>query len=160
MQDDMDNYLEGAYIDGLTLIENQLIDSKGKKLHLLATGAIKPSSEPEIHFVEVWQDKLQPETDEEKVWIKYISLKITDDINKNVSQATYDVSKYISRKQPDLVFDSVIKILRKQEERSIDSNVRVILQKTIIKIRNIQNKDKSQTRFNITNYGGLHDFGL
>ncbi|MBB1335312.1 DUF413 domain-containing protein [Pseudoalteromonas sp. SR44-5] len=153
-------YLAGKDIEGFTPEEYKLINSKGYWLKALASGDLEPQTEAQANFIEVCNGNREPESEYEKAWVKYQSLNIAFLMSKKIAQGNFEIIQMLSQELPDLVFDKLINYLRKEEDECSDSISRLKMQKMIIKIRDIQNKGKSQTRFNITNWGGLHDFGL
>lgn len=154
------DYLAGRDIEGFTPKEYKLINSKGYWLKALASGDLKPETEAQANFIEVCNGNREPESEYEKAWMKYQSLNIAFLMSIKIEQGDFEIIQVLSQEFPDLVFDTLIKYLRKKENDCSDSPSRLKIQKAIIKIRGIQNKGKSQQRFNITNWGGLHDFGL
>lgn len=154
------DYLAGRDIEGFTPKEYKIINSKGYWLKALASGDLKPETEAQANFIEVCNGNREPESEYEKAWMKYQSLNIAFLMSIKIEQGDFEIIQVLSQELPDLVFDTLIKYLRKKENECSNSPSRLKIQKAIIKIRSIQNKGKSQQRFNITNWGGLHDFGL
>ena len=131
-------YLAGRVIEGFTSEEYKLINSKGYWLDALASGDLEPETEAQANFIEVCKGNRVPESDCEKAWTKYKSLNIAYLMSKNIAQGNFEIIQMLSQELPDLVFDTLIKYLRKKENDCSDSPSRLKIQKTIIKIRNIQ----------------------
>ncbi|AUG99000.1 DUF413 domain-containing protein [Pectobacteriaceae bacterium CE70] len=54
-----------------TIKEAQLLEKYGHALNELDLGKRQPATEDEVKFVAVCRDERQPETEMEKIWMKY-----------------------------------------------------------------------------------------
>ncbi|MGR5149522.1 DUF413 domain-containing protein [Photobacterium alginatilyticum] len=152
------NYVSKANIKGMTLTELSLVNKCGYWLEALSTGAISPLSESQRQFISVTKGEVSPRTEHEKAWVKYRVITVLSDVINQISEGDYSHIQDIPRN--DCVVSAVISALNAYENASDSYLVRASCQKGITKMRDHQNKGKSQSRNNITNYGGLHDFGL
>ncbi|MDD1796445.1 DUF413 domain-containing protein [Enterovibrio sp. ZSDZ42] len=152
------NYVFKANVKGMSLTELSLVNNFGYWFEALSTGSISPLSELQRQFISVTKGKVSPKTEHEMAWVKYRVLTVLSDVINQINEGDYSHIQRIPRN--DFVVDAVISALNAYETESGSYLVRANCQKGIAKVRDHQNKGKSQSRNNITNYGGLHDFGL
>lgn len=158
-------FLKEFRLKGLSDQDFAIVDRYGSWLSALETGKIAPETEAQDHFLRVCRHEEEATSLYEKAWVAYKAVVYFDEIlTKEILEPVLAgrlevISGLKDRGLPSFAFDNIVFRLRQEEECAETSSNRSVLQKAVIKVRNVGRKG-SANRYGHTNYGGFHNYGL
>jgi uncharacterized protein YifE (UPF0438 family) len=154
------DYLKQFTILGLTPRERELLDAAGYWLEALATGKAVPISEKGKRFVDVALGKAEPVTEYERAWAKLQALILVNPFFVRLASGEFSCIRELGGERQAVIYDCLVELLSDHAQASSDQKIRDLMFRAELKVRDIQFGRQTIDGGPVTNWGGLHTYGL